>query len=127
MRVSRNPFKVLIYTIEQLEDRNVTRRTQFERDMQRFLGLKAPLKSFASETKSNVNSARHPEYIDICEQRYKGIRDVLTGHGKNASAWIRKKFLSSKDVVVSNREFFEATLRAWGEDPCGEIKDKGSR
>ena len=65
VRISPNPFKVFIYTIEQLEDTNTSRLLQFENDIQSYLNLQSPLKHFASKPKENVNRASYPEFIDM--------------------------------------------------------------
>ena len=64
VRISPNPFKVFIYTIEQLEDTNTSRLLQFE-IIQAYLNLQSPLKHFASKPKENVNRASYPEFIDM--------------------------------------------------------------
>jgi len=119
LRLSPNPLKVFIYTIEQLEDTNTQRRLQFEKDIQTFLNLQHPLKHFASETKENVNDSSYPESIDICESEYKRIRRKLIRQGIKSSEWIREKFIKSKDVTVSDASYFESMLKTWSEDPCG--------
>ena len=59
IRISPNPFKVFIYTIEQLEDTNTTRLLQFENDIQAYLNLQSPLKHYASKPKENVKIEHH--------------------------------------------------------------------
>ena len=118
LRLSPNPLKVFIYTIEQLEDTNTKRRLQFEKDIQSFLNLQHPLKHFASETKENVNDSSYPESINICDSEYKRIRRKLIRQGIKSSEWIREKFIKSKDVTVSDVSYFESMLKTWSEDPC---------
>lgn len=118
LRLSPNPLKVFIYTIEQLEDTNTQRRLQFEKDIQSFLNLQHPLKHFASETKENVNNSSYPESINICDSEYKRIRKKLIRQGTKSSEWIREKFIKSKDVTVSDVSYFESMLKTWSEDPC---------
>ena len=118
LRLSPNPLKVFIYTIEQLEDTNTKRRLQFEKDIQTFLNLQHPLKHFASETKENVNDSSYPESINICDSEYKRIRRKLVRQGIKSSEWIREKFIKSKDVTVSDVSYFESMLKTWSEDPC---------
>ena len=118
LRLSPNPLKVFIYTIEQLEDINTKRRLQFEKDIQTFLNLQHPLKHFASATKENVNDSSYPESINICDSEYKRIRKKLIRQGTKSSEWIREKFIKSKDVTVSDVSYFESMLKTWSEDPC---------
>ena len=124
VRINHNPLKVFLYTIEQLEDTNTARRTQFEMDLQHFLGLKHPLDDFSSQAKSNVNKVTYPEYIDICQPEFDSLRKSLVREGKKSSEWIVNRFVVAEDVVVSNREHFGEMLRAWGEDPCSVVREK---
>ena len=124
LRINHNPLKVFIYTIEQLEDTNTTRRTHFEEDLQHFLGLETPFDDFSSQAKSNVNKVTYPEYIDICESEFDSLRKSLVKEGKKSSEWIVSKFAASEDVVVSNMEHFREKVRLWGVDPCIVAKEK---
>jgi len=126
LRISTNPLKVFIYTIEQLEDTNTKRRLQFEKDIQSFLNLQDPLNHFASETKENVNDSSYPESINICDSEYKRIRKKLIRQGTKSSEWIREKFIKSKDVTVSDVSYFESMLKTWSEDPCDFDGRRGS-
>ena len=118
-QISPNPFKVFIYTVEQLQDKNATREVQFRLDLQDFLRLKTPIIDFNKVTKSNVrDSTIHPEHMDICEPRYKRIRSQLLKHGKKTGRWINDKFTESSDVVVSSKDYFASVVSTWGDDPC---------
>mmetsp|Transcript_8545 Transcript_8545/g.13902 ORF Transcript_8545/g.13902 Transcript_8545/m.13902 type:complete len:135 (+) Transcript_8545:492-896(+) len=118
-QISPNPFKVFIYTVGQLQDKNATRDAQFRLDLQEFLGLKTPIIGFNEVAKANVrNSTIYPEYMDICEPRYKRIRSQLLKHGKETSRWINDKFTESSDVVVSSKDYFASVVSTWGDDPC---------
>ncbi len=121
VRINHNPLKVFIYTIEQLEDTNTTRRTNFEVDLQHFLKLTSPFVEFTSQAKSNVNKVSYPEYIDICQSEFDTLRNSLVREGKKSSEWIVNRFILSEDVVVSNVEYFREKLRLWGEDPCNSV------
>ena len=118
-RISPNPFKVFIYTIEQLHDKNASRQEQFQLDLQKFLRLKTPLMDFNQVPKSNTHDSKpHPEHMDICEVQYRDLRSQLVEYGKKSSLWIRNKFIESNDVIVSGRDEFASILDMWGEDPC---------
>jgi len=124
-QISPNPFKVFIYTVGQLQDKNATRDAQFRLDLQEFLGLKTPIIGFNEEAKTNEvaksnvrNSTIYPEHMDICEPRYKRIRSQLLKHGKETSRWINDKFTESSDVVVSSKDYFASVVSTWGDDPC---------
>ena len=53
--IQPNPYKVFIYTTEQLNDKNETRQMQFQLDLQHILHLKTPLMNFNQMPKSNVH------------------------------------------------------------------------
>ncbi|OEU22784.1 hypothetical protein FRACYDRAFT_232946 [Fragilariopsis cylindrus CCMP1102] len=55
--ISPNPFKVFIYTVEQLHDQNLTRGAQFRLDLQEFLRLKKTLVDFSQVPKKNAVNA----------------------------------------------------------------------
>ena len=117
-RVSINPYKIFIYTSDQLSDNNDTRQYTFGHDLKEFLRLDTPLIDLRSARKINANTQIYPEYIDICEQKYTKIRKSLLKSGRKASDWILNKFIKSNDVFVSNVDYFQASLRTWGTDPC---------
>ena len=51
-------------------------------------------------------------------KRDKSLRDTLIEQGTSSSLWIREKFIHSKDVVVSDEQYFDSVLRSWSVDPC---------
>lgn len=111
-RMSPNPYKIFMYTLEQMNDRT------FQKDLQEFLQLRTPFPDFAKKPKSNATGSTFNETIDICDEQYSTIRSQLTEQGKKASQWIINEFMESSDVIVSNAEFIKSTLREWGKDPC---------
>jgi hypothetical protein len=117
-RVSPNPYKVFIYTPEQLGDKNATRQEQFRKDLQDFLRLEAPLANFDDAPKVNSNHVTYPEYIDICDPKFTHIKNTLLEAGKGSKDWILSKFVKSNDVIVSEMEFFTENVRTWSVDPC---------
>ncbi|KAL7427427.1 hypothetical protein ACHAXM_000850 [Skeletonema potamos] len=126
-RMSLNPYKIFIYTMEQVNDRNDTRRLAFQQDLQKFLQLRSPLDDFASLPIINPGNSTFNERINICDQKYSTIRSQLIQQGKQASKWIVSKFVESPDVVVSNAEFFKSALREWGKDSCKKKEANGER
>ena len=119
-KISPNPYKVFIYTVEQLHDKNETRQVNFQTDLQHHLGLNSPFRDFNKASKANAvhNSVRYKEQIDICDPQYARIRKKLAQQGKISSDWIINRFIESDDVVVSDKDYFTSTLRTWGNDPC---------
>lgn len=115
--------RVFLYEISQLSDPR--RELQFRRDLQHFLHLQKPIDPFVwfkpgknrtdemSDTKQLSSNK-----IDICEDRYVELRQVLLLHAVQASRWIRSFFLKADGVVVSSRRHFEQILQSWEKDPC---------
>lgn len=120
-RFSVNPYKIFMYTSDQLQDKNETRQSIFRHDLKEFLRLEKPLIDFNSVPKVNANNENHPEYIDICEPKFESIRRTLIVSGRKSRDWILNKFIKSNDVTVSNLEFFRENLHSWGTDPCDVI------
>ena len=115
----QHPMKVLLYTIEEIKDSNTTRRLHFQHTFQQFLNLDTPLhQDLATQDHVNVNNFQHIENIDICDEKYKEIRNILVWQGRHASEWIRNRFMKSEDVVVSDVEFMNEVFMQWGDDPC---------
>jgi len=115
-----NPYKVFIYTVEQLQDKNKTRQVQFQTDLQHHLGLETSFLDFDKVPKANVqDSTPYKEHIDICDSQYTAIRNKLLQQGRKSRDWIVNKFIMSSDVVVSDKDYFSSVLKEWGEDPCG--------
>jgi len=119
-RIIPNPYKVFIYTVEQLHDENETRQVQFQTDLQHHLGLSSPFRDFNKASKANAvhNTVQYKEQIDICDPQYARIRKKLIQQGRITSEWIINRFIESDDVVVSDKDYFISTLRTWGNDPC---------
>ena len=118
-RLSLIPNKVFMYAIDQMSDRNETRKMKWQKDLHTFLQLNAP---FDWKKRSSKNKVTFNETINICDEKYSTIRSELTRQGREASTWINEKFISSPDVVVSDALFFKSVLREWANDPC---KGKG--
>ena len=119
-KISPNPYKVFIYTVEQLHDKNETRQIQFQIDLQQHLGLNSPFGDFSKASKANgvLNFVRYKEQMDICDPQHARIRKKLVQQGRISSDWIINRFIESDDVVVSDKDYFTSTLRKWGNDPC---------
>ena len=56
--------------------------------------------------------------MNICDEKYKPLRDELIRNGSAASKWIRTYFLGHPDVTVSSPAYFRELLLTWLEDPC---------
>jgi hypothetical protein len=115
------PNKIFLYTTEQLADVNETRTETFRNDVQDFSGVQLPLP--IPHTKPGIvwdqttQTVKNELKINICDDKYSELRNVLMNMARPASVWIRKYFIESRDVVVSSREYFIEILETWMHDP----------
>lgn len=107
---------VFLYDVAQLYDSNASRVDRFKLDLQHFLGLEEPLVD-ATDIPIKEDH-RKVARMDICESRYAGLRRELLEIGTLGGEWIRRFFLASPTVYVSDRENFEGILEEWKIDPC---------
>ena len=118
------PNPLFLYDVEQLYDTNVTRRAQFGRDVQHFLGLTTPLPPLVPPVPSTRGPK--PKALDVCQPQYQQtLRAPLVETGHRASRWILDYLLSddhgqSKNVTVSCPDYFRTILEAWRKDPCDD-------
>jgi hypothetical protein len=121
LAVKPNKFKVFLYTLSQMQDETVERKTSFREEMRGFLGLEKPLVEMEQQNKNNfVGEFAHKETIDICDARHDNLRALLVKQGEETQRWIREEFIQSDDVVVANKDHFLAMLDTWSRDPCVE-------
>lgn len=122
--------QIFVWEISQLQpDKTIEgqqRNAQFRKDLQQFLHLDNPLPemiwikpgydhSINATIKEQITSKK----IDICEDRYQTLRNILVQQGILASKWIREYFLQADGVVVSQKEYFSnVILKSWEQDPC---------
>jgi hypothetical protein len=119
MAVRPSEAKIFLYSLDQLNESNEHRSRPFRRDLQTFLGLEKPLDPMGHENLNNfVGNKAHPETIDICEDKYRGLRKELLARGKQMASWIRDEFMQSPDVSVGNEKQFLKSLGSWSVDPC---------
>ena len=118
-RLSPTPFKIFLYSLEQLNDSDEERSHEFRRDLKNFLELKHDILPFSHENLNNfVGKDRLPETIDICDGRYQELRRLLLKQGERTKNWIQRKFLESNDVIVGGKENFLRIIKDWDKDPC---------
>jgi hypothetical protein len=116
------PFKVFLYTLEQMEDENEGRRAIFRETLGSFLELKHEIQPLqAANTNHHVGQKAFEETIDICDVKYNHLRSVLVQNGKKTQQWIREELLQSPDVTVANGWHFDEILEQWGLDPCVKV------
>jgi hypothetical protein len=118
MAVVPNSFKVFLYSLEQMEDSNTSRKEDFQHALESFLDLRQPMNMGHANLNRFVGENAHKETIDICDSKYESIRNELVAQGQESQSWLRNKFLESPDVTVANRDHFITTLQAWESDPC---------
>eukprot|EP00978_Attheya_sp_CCMP212_P002928 scaffold6049_cov41-Attheya_sp.AAC.1 len=129
--------KVFLYDTDQLahdihtsSHNNITEESarmakQFREDLRCFLGLPPQIElppmiqdipgiRYSAAKQAEIDKGK----INICDDTYIRLREVLLDHGTRASRWIRRYFLESKDVFVSQRQEFERILQTWEHDPC---------
>lgn len=56
--------------------------------------------------------------INICDDRYSKLRQVLLDQAANSATWIKEVFLLQPNVKVSSSDYFLDRLEAWYHDPC---------
>jgi hypothetical protein len=118
---SPTPFKVFLYTLEQMEDENEERGQKLRETLGSFPDLQyqiQPLHMHAANINHFVGKKAFPETIDICDTKFDDLRRVLVKNGKRTQRWIREEFLRSPDVTVANSEHFNEILKQWAFDPC---------
>lgn len=119
MGIQPNQFKIFLYALEQMEDPDEARASNFRRELGAFLGLKQNLRPLGHENNNRlVSQVGYNETIDICAVHFKPLRDLLVAQGKVTSKWILEAFTQSEDVTVANREHFKHLVLKWNSDPC---------
>eukprot|EP00591_Stephanopyxis_turris_P016179 CAMPEP_0195540934 /NCGR_PEP_ID=MMETSP0794_2-20130614/50824_1 /TAXON_ID=515487 /ORGANISM="Stephanopyxis turris, Strain CCMP 815" /LENGTH=454 /DNA_ID=CAMNT_0040675013 /DNA_START=453 /DNA_END=1817 /DNA_ORIENTATION=- len=115
LKMVPNPYKIFLYNVDQLGDKNEERSSQFRSDLQEFLGLK---ESIPPLPEHNVNHESFPEYLDVCDDEHKEFRELMMSQGNETARWIRDEFMKSLDVVVGGKDFFLELLETWGSEIC---------
>lgn len=107
--------RLFLSEIGQIGDKNATRKTIWDREYEKFLGLEP--NSFSS---FHAHKSHHPTFIHICDDEHKPVRDVLLEKGKLAATWIQKYLMNADRVVITDRNHFYQLLEKWKVDPCEE-------
>lgn len=114
---STSPNPVFLYTIDQLQDGNKTRKEAFRDALGVYLELVNPIPPLPHSNKYNVV---FNETINICDTKYDHIREILIENGRETQQWILEEFMQSPDVTVANEEHFCESMQSFGSDPCEE-------
>jgi len=117
---SYSPPEVFVYDVDQMRANDTS---IFRKSLQNFLELENPLPKPPHivpdlKRKGKLLKLVTKIKIDICEDQYKPLRDVLLDHAIKAQEWIRRYFIESEYVTVPNRVQFEHLLEKWKFDPC---------
>jgi hypothetical protein len=120
--IKPNRFRIFLYALEQInDDSDGDRSAEFRQDLQGFLELPSPIQTFGHENLNRfVGSKAHKETVNICDDHFDSVRHVLVENSRTTALWIRDQFMTSPDVVVSNRDYLNKILEDWMKDPCRE-------
>eukprot|EP00978_Attheya_sp_CCMP212_P012440 scaffold31070_cov46-Attheya_sp.AAC.3 len=113
---SLSDAKVFILDVEQLGDENATLANKVLWDIHSYLELEHDLPPI--KPKESKHAEENKEEINICDSKYKFVREILIEIGAEASNWIQNYFLQSPDVYVSSRDHFIDIINQWQYDPC---------
>jgi hypothetical protein len=116
------PNPVFLYEIHQVNGEDKTRDKLFYEDLSNFLELDEAIPPWKEEDREALfaKKAQRSAMLNICDDKYLALRDVLMENARNASLWIRNYFIHSDEVTISSREQFVSILEGWMVDPCIE-------
>ena len=124
--------QMFLIELNQLDARKNSSQTDaLVRDLESFLGMdpgslsqiQPPEDTGTSKHEKKAQGKTHvlQRMINICNEEYSDLRNILLQQGQDASEWIQEFFLASPHVVVSNREYMIHLLEQWKKDPCDNI------
>ena len=128
-KAMQNP--VFLTEMTQFADKDPGRQLQLKADLKNYLGLTKDFEGEAPHYKPGkkwtpeIQAVRDQHKMNICDDQYKPVRDVLMKNARETSTWIRESFLKSDDVHISSPEFFEKAMLAWMDDPCDSAVNDG--
>lgn len=121
LAIMPNHFEIFLYTMDQIDDSDQSRKQKFEDSLLTFMDIDPRLSPIELGHKNKnhfTGSSGYPETINICATSFADIRASLLEQGKEASRWILDDFVHSPDVSVTNMDHFRESLNSWSEDPC---------
>lgn len=117
--------KVFLYDVTQLREPNPVRSERFLKDLGSFLDLHAPLKDpmlWIKPGQVPPSSERAKELakmkLNICDDQYVSLRNVLRQQASQSATWIRDVFMANRNVKVSSPDHFAKLIDSWHYDPC---------
>lgn len=118
--------EIFLTEMTQFADKDPRRQKTLKDDLRNFLGVKTEFNSTAPHYKPgktwkpDIQAVRDSFKINICDEQFRPVRDVLMKGARETSIWIRESFIKSPDVHISSPEFFEQAMLAWMDDPCAK-------
>jgi len=113
--------KVFLYLQEQFQDKNMTRFQKFLDNLLLFVGVGEA--KVTPEDFPHYNKISKEKPFNICDEEYKAVRDVLLTGGKATANWFQRNLENSRDIYVSDKEYFLSIVNTWGQDPCVSTKE----
>jgi hypothetical protein len=120
--------KIFLYHVVQLPPSTVGKLPQsFVTDISNFLGLDSTALQLRNEIRQWIPGKKFSSLelkqrealkINICDDEYRTLRDVLVQNGKISAQWIRDYFLHSPDVAIPSGKAFYYFMEKWSLDPC---------
>lgn len=111
-------LRIFLYDVDQLSDPQKERAAQFRSSLQNFLTLNNSIEPFEKRN-SLAKKGSFPNTMNICDEEFKELRDILVMQGNKTQKWIREEFMKSEDVVIGGDEgHFLELIAEWGVDPC---------
>lgn len=118
--------KLFLLEVGQLDLENKTRTDSVIGDMESFVGLEEWSLARIDPTTKRENHYKIDEkfenlqsnFIHICDEQHTLVRNELLSIGIKASEWIKKYFMKSPHVIISDEQHFVDLLDLWKIDPC---------
>ena len=106
--------RLFLMEIGQLADSNITRKNDWDRSYEQFLGIKTGTFNSSILGEKRVRE----KIIHICDDAHKPVREVLLEVGRKASQWIQDYLVHSDRVFIENQDHFLSLVEQWKYDPC---------
>ena len=89
-----NKFPIFVYSIEQLNDKDVERSARFRQDLGNSSNSPIRWKRIGRENIIHFTQAKaHRETVNICDPRHDALRDRLLRDAMRTAKWIQDRFL----------------------------------
>ena len=111
---------VLLYTLSHMEASD----TQLAAALGNFVGLYKPLQWGHENRNRYVGKTAHPETMNVCDDRYKAVRQRILRDARATVAWLETKILAVSGqyhtwvILGGGEEAWKAELHSWTQDIC---------